>query len=212
MYDWESDRVEPQASQRQELPRLFGVPRTSCGVTEPRRSLSSRTLRTGRVTSGAGCAIRAPSRLVVGIESGRGHDVDTVGGPTESAFPCGAGRPMSYNDTYLMSFDPRAEQVVLSDTGWAHILAEHAEFLALDPADDFSPLEETIERPDAIMQDVTHRNRHNYYRRDEMPGYPGFFLKIVVEWRPSGWTGVVGLVITAFVLARIKRGEVQVWP
>ncbi len=69
---------------------------------------------------------------------------------------------------------------------------------------------DTIRRPEGIYQDATHRQRRSYYKAglSTLPGFP--VVKVVVEFpRFNRWQP--GDVVTAYVVDKVKQGEVLEW-
>jgi hypothetical protein len=68
-----------------------------------------------------------------------------------------------------------------------------------------------------IMQDVSSPNREIFYRPRTHPDYPGAFVKVCVEFSvgnplEQALIPSAGIVVTAFLVDRIRPDEVQVWP
>jgi hypothetical protein len=107
-------------------------------------------------------------------------------------------------------FDPEGRAVLAVRGRWErHVRVEHPEVAEHDDA-----VRQTIERPDLIHSDKQWASREHFYRRGVLPGRRGgLFLKVCVEFGAPhylGWESI-GLVVTAYPLARPKRGEVVKW-
>ena len=96
--------------------------------------------------------------------------------------------------------DRFGREVVLTDRGWAHILAGHPELLGREG--DFRGV---VETSDFVNFDADHANRENHYRWSVGDG---LHLKVCVEYAAIG----PGAVVTAPLLHRIKRRERRRWP
>lgn len=99
--------------------------------------------------------------------------------------------------TYLFSTrDPQGRTVELTQACYAnHILIEHPDLA------DVGEIEETVRKPEYIMQDVINVNRLIYYRTyQRRPQH--WLIKVVVEDKE---------VVTAYRVKRVKQGEMILW-
>jgi hypothetical protein len=99
--------------------------------------------------------------------------------------------------------------VTCSHRQWEkHIVAEHPEMDGGEAA-----VERVINEPLAIYQSDTHPRRHVFYRPSELsPPFNRGFIRVVVEYRTRRWSGLRGHVVTAFLVAGPKKGEILIWP
>ena len=109
-------------------------------------------------------------------------------------------------DLVLRCVDPRGRKIVLTAERWAdHVVERHPELGANLLAVRLAPTD-----PTTVRSDTKSAIRENYYRLAALPKpYDHLSLKVCVEFRPSE---SVGEVITAYPMARLRRGEMQRWP
>jgi hypothetical protein len=89
-----------------------------------------------------------------------------------------------------------------------HIVAEHPE---MDGAE--AIVARTIGEPLAVYQSDTHTRRHVLYRPSELsPPFDRGFIRVVAEYRSGRWSRLRGYVVTAFLVAGPKKGEILIWP
>lgn len=85
-----------------------------------------------------------------------------------------------------------------------HVLAQHPELAA-----HLAAVAETLTDPERVMRDARFANRECFYRPIPLPApLDRLYRKVVVEFPQVS----VGEVVTAFLLPKIKRSEVQRWP
>jgi len=105
--------------------------------------------------------------------------------------------------------DPEGRSLVLHDAQWIHhILNEHPELAGQLPA-----IEATIRAPDIVCRDAMRTDRILYYRLGTITRYSRFHLKVCAHVFPPDALGVTtGEVVSAYLVSKPKRGEVQLWP
>jgi hypothetical protein len=93
--------------------------------------------------------------------------------------------------------------VVLTEKQWTtHIAAEHPELRDHDFA-----IAETITAPLLVTHDRIHPNQEVFYRGSPLPRHQHALLcKVVVHY------GVVGVIVTAYLIRRPDRREQRKWP
>ena len=102
------------------------------------------------------------------------------------------------------AIDRLGRVVRLTDEGWEHIVAEHAEFAGLQ-----EHVQDAVSNADQVRRDAVYRHRDIHYKVNG-PGEP--WLKVVVHYRPSKPSSWVGEVITAYLTRRQSREEAIRWP
>ena len=116
------------------------------------------------------------------------------------------------DDVAFRCRDIRGRTVELTRRQWdKHILNRHPELREQEQV-----VREAVERPDGIYRDVTLATRECYYMTHRSFGRPlrGIdfrLIKVVVEFHPTRWDEP-GQVITSYVVAQVKSGEVRLWP
>lgn len=100
--------------------------------------------------------------------------------------------------------DRWGRDIRLDEAAWYnHIVPDHGYLREHEAA-----VAKVLTNPYRVMHDAVHDNRECFYRPRTHPGFPGFFLKVCVEFE-SDFSGVV---ITAFLAQNIRAVEVQRWP
>ena len=106
--------------------------------------------------------------------------------------------------TIWRTTDRMGREVELTDTGWAHILAERGE-----ASPSAAEVRAAVEAPDFVNADAVYAHRENHYRRF---GAGGRYLKVVVQYRPVPPQGTwAGDVVTTYPTNRVKRKERRLW-
>ena len=109
----------------------------------------------------------------------------------------------------LRCCDRWGREITLTDGCWNdHIVREHPIL-----RDRLTAVEAVLTNPFRITQDVTYGNREHFYRHRVLPNLGKWYLKVCVEFMPTGPDGaMVGEVVTAFVVQHIKVRETELWP
>lgn len=109
----------------------------------------------------------------------------------------------------LQCKDHWGRDIILRAERWiSHIVALHGEM-----KDCLSSIEQTLGEPNWVTRDVRFGNREVSYRFGALPDpLDHLYLKVVVQFDDWAGEGIIGIVVTAYPVARIKRSEVQRWP
>lgn len=100
--------------------------------------------------------------------------------------------------------DRWSRDIRLDEATWYnHIVAGHAELHGHESA-----VAKALTNPYRVMHDADHEDRECFYRPRTVSGFPGFYLKVCVEFESE----YSGLVITVFLTQNIRAVEVQRWP
>ena len=94
--------------------------------------------------------------------------------------------------------DRLGREIVLTDSGWLHVLVGHPEMIGCE-----GDVRAAVGEADFINRDADHAHRENHYR--VVAGR--VHLKVCVEYAATP-----EVVITAHVSQRIKRRERRRWP
>ena len=95
--------------------------------------------------------------------------------------------------------DYQGRVIRLTAERWAHI-REHPEMAGMEPA-----IEETIARPDVVVQSLVDEQTHLYHRFYLGTRVGDKYLCVVVKIRETD-----AFVLTAYLTDRIRKGEV-IW-
>ncbi len=94
--------------------------------------------------------------------------------------------------------------VVLTEEGWAHVLARH---------DDMAPFQQAIrvavEEDNEVFQDGRYPHHDEHYLETDSH-HPS--LKVVARSHPIAPSGWIGEVITAVRTRRKGKGDRRIWP
>lgn len=100
--------------------------------------------------------------------------------------------------------DRLGRPVILTEAGWAHILARHD-----DMVERRLEIRSAIEFADEIRRDARFA-RHDVHYAQIRTG--PLFIRVVVRYRPDASSGLIGEVVTAHLTERKKAGEQVRWP
>lgn len=92
--------------------------------------------------------------------------------------------------------------VLFEDTWHGHIVPGHAALRGNEAA-----VARAIEKPHCVMHDAIDERRECFYART-LPGFKGFYIKVVVEFQPNQ----EGVVVTAYTTTGFRDDEVKRWP
>jgi hypothetical protein len=92
-------------------------------------------------------------------------------------------------------------------TGYNHILAEHPEMKECEAI-----VEAAIQTPYQVYQDRITLNKKVIYKPFVLPNpFHTYYLRIVIEYKKSGFRGTRGYIRTAFACANKKKGDILLW-